>query len=416
MELYNHITVFEHQTLRLGENGLTQQQLESLQTFYGEQGVPYFSLIHQGVKFNAHVGVLQVGDTTIEVLPKTDRQGTTNDWRNRLIGMLLAVGTLKVTAPSSSVLSLQPNSILELYIELFIHEVEYLLKRGLIKQYSKREGQLGTLKGRFLIHKQVSKNMIHKERFHVNYTNYDQEHLLHQVLHQAILLVCQLNSNPLLSSRLAKLRLDFPKVPIIAITEKVFTKIPDSRKTLPYQYALSIARLLLLNYHPDLQQGRQHVLALMFDMNTLWEQFVFVSLCKYKKEGVSVEAQQQKPFWSKHESSTFSSAMRADIVLRFPRPASCVVLDTKWKYFATQQPSATDLRQLYVYLKYFGANKVGMVYPSNASTIVKGRYYKENDNAALSDMECSMLPVQVETNILEWQKRISERIWDWVGE
>ena len=101
MQKPNHITVFEHQKLQL-HKGINQQQLESLQAFYGEKGVPYFSLIHHGVKFNSYVGVIQVGTTTIEILPKADRQPNpdTSSWRSLLIGMMQAVGTIKVTAPS----------------------------------------------------------------------------------------------------------------------------------------------------------------------------------------------------------------------------------------------------------------------------------------------------------------------------
>ena len=74
MKSNNHITVFEHESLKLNSGKINELQLKSLQEFYGEKGSPYFSLIHNGIKFNEHVGVIQVGPTIIEILPKIDQE------------------------------------------------------------------------------------------------------------------------------------------------------------------------------------------------------------------------------------------------------------------------------------------------------------------------------------------------------
>ena len=192
-------------------NGLNEDQFSALQKHYGINGVPYYSLIHNGVKFNEHVGVLQIGNTTIEILPKAEKNTSepTESWREVLIGMLQAVGMFNTQAPSSSSLKLKPNSILDLYFELYINELEYLLRRGLIKKYNKREGNKGALKGRLLFNKHIKKNLVHKQRFYVSYTNYDKDHLLHQILFTALDLLSSINYNPLLYSRIQKLLLNF---------------------------------------------------------------------------------------------------------------------------------------------------------------------------------------------------------------
>ena len=99
----NHITVFEHQTIKLNELicGITfcADKLKTLQSYYGDRGVPYFSLTNNGVRFNEYVGVLQVGNLLIEVLPKADKNTVTdterNKWRNTLIVMLRPYMVLK---------------------------------------------------------------------------------------------------------------------------------------------------------------------------------------------------------------------------------------------------------------------------------------------------------------------------------
>src|SRR5688572_24065457 len=101
MQSRNIITVFEHESLRTdsGEKRISYTQLEALQKFYGEKGVPYYSLIHHGVKFNEYVGVIQIGNQVIEVLPKADKFRDETLWRQVLIGMLRASGMFNIKAP-----------------------------------------------------------------------------------------------------------------------------------------------------------------------------------------------------------------------------------------------------------------------------------------------------------------------------
>ena len=412
-----NITVFEHETLSLGSDAksITQTQLEALQGFYGEKGVPYYSLTNQGVKFNEYVGVIQVGSTSIEVLPKADKTGDANKWRSLLISMMRTVGLFSKEAPSSSNLRLRPNSILDLYFELYISEVEGLIRKGLIKKYRRIQGNCNALKGSINFSKHISKNLIHQERFFVNYTTYDHDHLLHAILLKALKLLSRINSNHILSSRINVLLINFPELKDIQVSESVFNRIITNRKTSQYSSALDIARLILLNYHPDVISGRDNILALMFNMNMLWEKFVYVSLRKHKPEGSTIHAQNKKYFW-KPENGSRSSYMEPDIVLN-KGTNDCLVIDTKWKNIGKANPSSNDLRQIYVYMKYYGAKKVALVYPGVTSDPRSGNFYKHNIQSKaesdLSQQECSVISISVEEDTREMQKSISEIVSSW---
>ncbi len=179
------IRVFEHQTIKLNQDidGVTfdETSLKALQKHYGsDKGVPYYSLTNNGVKFNEFVGVIQVGKTVIEVLPKADKTTdgdteTKNYWQGLLVKMLSAVGLFDIQSTSDSSLKLKSNSILDLYFILFIKEVEYLLHSGLAKQYRKKEGNVTALKGSIQFAKHIQQNLTHQERFYVRHTTYDVE-------------------------------------------------------------------------------------------------------------------------------------------------------------------------------------------------------------------------------------------------
>lgn len=408
----SNITVFEHEWLRTdrGEQRLTSGQLETLQKFYGENGVPYYTLIHNGVRFNEYVGVIQVGKTVIEVLPKSDKSTNSCRWRNVLICMLKSAKIFDVHAPSSSNLRLKPNSILDLYFELFIKEVEYLVHRGLVKKYRKSEGNRTTLKGSIQFARHISQNLVHQERFYVKYTAYDNKHYIHAIIYKALRLLSYLNTNVQLTSRLGVLLIEFPELYDIKVTESLFENVAYDRKTEPYRNALEIAKLLLLNYHPDVKQGTNNVLALMFDMNVLWEQFVYVSLLKYKEDNIKIEAQNSKNFWKPDRGN--NTKIRPDIVLN-KGTEYCVVLDTKWKNLNGYNPSPEDLRQMFVYMKYYGAKKVALVYPGTENNIISGLFYNHSSTESnlISNEECSVISIGVKEDIYAWQKCVYKFIF-----
>lgn len=410
-----HITVFEHECIWVhkGAQRLSADELKAFQAYHGDEGVPYFSLIHNGIRFNEHVGAIQVGNTLIEVLPKADKVANTEKeesvWRDILIDMLRAVGTFDIYSTSSASLKIKTNAILDLYFELFVAEVEYLMHNGLAKQYRKKEGNVTALKGSLQFAKQIQHNLTHQERFFVKHTTYDVEHILHAILYKTIQLLNLINTNSSLHGRIGALLLHFPEMPEIKVTDATFSKLVFTRKTQSYRKALDIARLLLLQYHPDVSKGKNHILALMFDMNKLWEQFVYVSLRKNKDSFTSITAQNTKHFWKPANGS--NSKIRPDIVLNIDNV--CIVLDTKWKNLGGYNPSPADLRQMYVYHDYYKAAKVALIYPG-AGPLASGKYIDTADNTIEQNKECSIISITVKPNIKEWQTEICATIKNWI--
>jgi len=404
----NIMTVSEHQPVQVGYSSggppLEKRQLESLQRFHST-GVPYFTLIHNGVKFNEYVGVLKVGTLTIEVLPKMDRGEDNQKWRQILLGMLHAVGIFDIHAPSSSQLSLKSNSILDLYFELFIKEVEMLLRAGLVKKYRKTEGNKSALKGSILFANHIRENIVHQERFYVRHVVYDPKNHLNQILYKTLKLLQRINTNVVLSSRIGTILLDFPEMPWIRVSSDLFSRLSFSRRTEPYRKAIAIAKLLLLQYHPDIKRGQENVLALMFDMNILWERFVYLSLLKNKKEEQTIEPQSSKDFWKPERGSKVR--MRPDIVVNKGKK-NCFVLDTKWKNLKGMNPSPEDLRQMFTYSTYYQAPKTMLIYPGKEEGSTNGKYF--NRDGILHEQECGIINIAVKSEIREWQKDIARRI------
>lgn len=389
------ISVFEHQSLRVKEKGLTPTHLEALERFLGnndETTFPYYSLIHNGVKFRQFVGVMCINDLTIEILPKTDRNNENNPdyWRERLLFMLSKVYKLDVKSLTEAKQKTRTNSpILDIFIKRFLDEVDNLLNRGLVKCYHKDDGNRKVLKGKLLIGGHVIRNFIHKERFYVRYTIYDYEHVMNSLLRQALDVAVMATNNVYLRDRARSAIFNFPELKEITVTPELFGKLAFDRKTEDYQMAIKLAKLLLLQTVPNRVGKGDRVLTLMFDMNKLWEEYVFISLRRHLKDDYSVRGQEVLRFWQQ-EDGTYKT-IRPDIVIRQKsRDEVIAILDTKWKC-PDKGPSDGDLHQMFVYSRMYESQKVGLLYPStNRETLIHANFLNQN-NAS-----CDMLFLRLE--------------------
>lgn len=359
------INVFEHQRLVVGDHPkFTEKILKQLEKYYGVKGTPFFSLIHKGVKFNEHVGVLQVGSITINVLPKIDK--TTNQdstWAKVLISMLKFTSGIEASATSTSDLQLKSNSIFDLYLELFIHECQKLTHQGLNKRYRKITENHTALKGRLHIPGQIRENLIHKERFNVSFNVYDRNHLINQILKKTLLVIANIPTRFDLKGKVKKLLLYFEEVGDCTVHAGIFESIHLDRNSIRYAEALGIAKLILLNYHPDLSRGHNHVLALMFDMNKLWESFITKMMKKHLRVRYYVKAQNQQVFW---ESKTTKKRLKPDLLLiSRSNPDKRIIIDTKWKTPTNIVPSDEDLRQIFAYNLLFESQYAILLYPGS---------------------------------------------------
>jgi 5-methylcytosine-specific restriction enzyme subunit McrC len=347
----------------------------ALRDFHTKSDGYYYDLIDNGIRFKEQVGVIQLGNLTIEVLPKIDRDETDSaKWHDILLDMLKECRFIDPHSTGYAHLKLKPNSILELYIEKYISELESLLHRGLIKKYTTEEGNQSALKGSLMFAKHLQHNLTHAERFFVNYTVYNPNHTLHQILFQALEVINKVSANTTLTDRIKTLLVQWPQSKPINVTSKTFDTIQYSRKTQPYKEALLIARMILLNYHPDLRGGRQSVLALMFNMNKLWEEFIFRRL-KLMEKSLNWKVSSQKGFkyWT---GDSGSKKLIPDVVIHQLDNGENIVIDTKWKRPSKNKPDDNDLRQLLSYKLYYEGYKAYLLYPCSTvkSNTVEGKY------------------------------------------
>ena len=398
----NTIQVFEHSFLAI-EGKFEQSHFVALSKLNALHNYKYFDLKHNGIVFKQYVGVIQVDGLTIEILPKIDNDGKSEAiWQKALINMLRVTRKLKVQQVGEADVNKQHIHLLDLYFEWFLNEVQLLLHQGLIKQYYKETSNVKALKGKLEFAGHISRNLVHKERFYTTHQVYDKDHLVHQVLYKALAIIEKCTKGSYLYSKCKTVQLDFLEVKIINVNEATFTKVPKNRKTAPYETALAIARLIILNYAPNVSSGNERMLALLFDMNSLWEEYVLIRLKQVAPSEVQVYGQESKSFWK-------NISIRPDIVI--DKGSHKFIIDTKWKNIDYSEPSTHDLRQMYVYNDYWQSDKAMLLYPSNTTKEIKEEdfeLFKNNKHAcslgkiSIFNEDKEGLSETIGTTILKW--------------
>jgi 5-methylcytosine-specific restriction enzyme subunit McrC len=374
------IDVYEHGRLKVDEeiDGVvfTQNHWKAFVKLNTLHSDAYFEVLHNGLKFKQYVGVLQVDGLIVHIHPKADKNDSDDKWKGVLLQMLKACNKVKAQTAGNAQLKKQSINLLEVYFEYYLQEVESLLHQGLVKKYRKNSSNVTALKGKLEFSQNIQKNLIHKERFFTTHQVYDQNHLLHQVLSYANDIVSQFTRGTILSDRCRRVCLAFPEVDQRIPTLQQIESIKIDRKTAPYERALELAKFIIFNYSPDINQGNQKMIALLFDMNVLWEQYVLKQLKVFVRDqpDIKVSGQESKVFYGTHRS------IRPDIVIR--KGGESIVVDTKWKRPYNNAASIEDLRQMYAYGRYWDSKKLTLLYPGDfydgGFQEYKGSYDQQN--------------------------------------
>ncbi|MEZ5002532.1 MAG: hypothetical protein R2730_05805 [Chitinophagales bacterium] len=360
MSSKNCIRVFEYDKLRYTDNNVFEKHhLDAIIQFNERNKNQYFTPIYNGIQFGSYVGVIQIGGLTIEILPKADKDSSYSKkqkdlWQGILLDMLRVCKFIKVDKVSETKLNKRHNSILDIYLEMFLNEVELLINRGLIKKYRRVQSNQKSLKGKLVFAQNISKNLIHKERFYCEHQVYDINHLLHDILFKALIISDKLIKYTL-KDKLKRILFEFSDYKETNITTSHFAKVNLNRNSMPYNRAIEIAKMIILNYSPNLNSGKDNMLTLLFDMNKLWEEYIYRILTKFKGEGWKVNFQNSKQFWN-------TKTIKPDIFITSPTKENFII-DTKWKIVDASCPSDDDLKQMFSYNLRWESERSMLLYP-----------------------------------------------------
>lgn len=325
-----------------------------------------FDFTPKGIKARKYVGVVQINNKTIQVLPKIfTNNGEDNSFIvNNLLFMLSYTKKLKLNETEISSLSKSEN-IFEAIIYLFSKNLLELLKKDLIRNYEDKEENTNYLKGKLLMSKHLKFNLFNKSKFYSKFDEFTEDNLLNQVFKatvQKLIKITKSNSNFKLLTECDFILQDV-KLRKISLNET--TKVTFNRLNQIYKNSFNLAILLLFGNSVSLNSKNFESFSLMFDMNNLFEEFIGEFIKKeFKNEFSKIETQKANKYVFHNKiSSNFSKfQLKPDIYLE-NKFNEILVIDTKYKRLIKDKlnygVSQGDIYQMFLYgMRYFNEQEI----------------------------------------------------------
>ena len=301
-----------------------------------------------------YVGVLQTkGGLTIEILPKIADKTDTDKSKAVLIKMLRTLKNFPFKSSNLASLKTQNLPLLEIFISMFLCELEALVKKGIKSDYVALEENLNFLKGKLSINEQIKRNSVHKERFYVGYNEFLSDIKINRIIKTTLKFLYKKSNFNKNQQKIRELLFMFDEVSECEDYKNFFAKLIINRQVKHYEQTLLWCKIFLLGNSFTPHKGDDLAFALLFDMNALFESYVGNFI---KKKHVDTILQHSE----KHlieDPKGFK--LRPDIFLE-----GKFIADTKWKIVKSRDDiSQADLYQLYAYGKKHKCSKLYLIYP-----------------------------------------------------
>ena len=297
-----------------------------------------------------YVGVLQTkSGLTIEILPKIANKNDAERSKAVFIKMLRTLKNFPFKSSNLASLKTQNLPLLEIFISMFLCELEALVKKGIKSDYVALEENLNFLKGKLNINEQIKRNSIHKERFYVGYSEFLSDIKINRIIKTTLKFLYKKSNSSKNQQKIRELLFIFDEVSECEDYKNFFAKLVINRQVKHYEQTLLWCKIFLLGNTFTPHKGDDLAFALLFDMNALFESYVG----NFIKKSFPGTILQHSGKHLVEEPKSFK--LRPDIFF---------IADTKWKIISSKDDiSQADLYQLYAYGKKHECSKLYLIYP-----------------------------------------------------
>lgn len=320
-----------------------------------------------GIKTKSWVGVIKYKNLHLEILPKLISPNANNEGKileeertiilNNLIFMLSYTKKLDIKTNDNAKLATEKNPFIEILIREFATSLFESLKRLTPKRYVREEENLNYLKGKIKFNENIRYNCTNQAKFYCEYDEFSENNLLNQLF--LFVSTCLYNiSNSSYNKKTLKFIINYySDISFVRFDKFKARKIKLTRNQELFKKPFKLAKMFVEQTSVDLSKNKFENITLVWDMNKLFEEFIF-ELIKRKIPECHATAQKTKRLLVRDKETRRDT--KVDILVQKPE----VIIDTKYKKFKTfKDISSADIYQVTTYCLLHKYHRAILLYP-----------------------------------------------------
>lgn len=403
------LTICEYEKLHIRHNrNLKKKIISEKDATYLQQIVidnsPVFAFGNRCLIAQKWVGVVALPDYAIEILPKIFDEASVEKSRDVLVRMLLIAHLSTNIRQMPAALSMKKHSLMEMLIETFLMELQTYVDSGLQHDYKKVSQNIKKVKGKILLNQHINKNACNPTHFYCCYSSYQEDTGLNQFFKACLLCMATVTNDVQNKKKIDELLTAFYYVSSVSREEALSLNIVFTPINIRAEEAFKYGRMFLTNIYATLNAGATKIYSMLFDMNLLYETFIYRSALTAFGNRVTYQRKAGYVISRNSDAKKFI-CMRPDLSLKTPDGAE-IIIDTKWK-IPNRFAKESDIYQMNAYSTSSSkVNKVILLYPHLDSTgKMVGDYTFLLGNEQTRTLEIKTIDI---TKVLTWNDFLND--------
>lgn len=405
------LTVCEHEKIYIGnkrdasKKQISRTDIETLRVIdINNKGI--FKWGNRYITPQQWIGVISFPGLSLEILPKVADSYDKTEIKDILLYMFKVAYNIPTKKYVNAKVEFSKNGLVEILVSNYLDKIEHYIREGLLFSYRKVIKNIPTIKGSIIFSKHINKNTMNPTRFVCKYSKLDVDNNVNRLVKYTITEMKKISKDFSNITRINTLLVFLDKISRITKQQLESLNIQITRANSRIKDIVEYSNMFLEGYAVSLNNGENSVSSMLFDMNKIFELFIYKS---YRKIfGNKVLYQDGRNYLVSDRTGLKKKIkLKPDILIKTNEGFNMVV-DTKWKVVKSFAKES-DVYQMSAYVSAIQKVDVAiLMYPKTLKTDdVVGDYMFYN-SSPVKELKLRLVDLSIATNDTLFKAHLQE--------